>query len=359
MPAETTAKREAGVDLARAFALLLLVMPVSVALNLVPENRLHWLGSVPPAANTLLAALLGISAYLYARRVTFPQFFASTVVRAIAFFVLGWLLAQGRAYQPVAAHAEFPILYDLLIPFAVLTLLTTLFVYSPLWVQAALTALASPAIPFTYEQLVNRGWAADDWLSRTIPALFNEYTGTVLHSGLKMLWQVGLGILLWRAYEKLGPKIGVPVGLLGLGAAALFWVNPKAQSGVLAWPTTLSIVGVAGVLYVCAEAARVLAGRGAILEPFARVGRMSLSASIVILLAAVHGGIYLVQLVAGAEYRAPLEGTWLTYLYWVGFLALAWGVGALFTWLWQKLLSNSTISRGPLECVLALMSGRG
>ena len=36
MPAETTAKREAGVDLARAFALLLLVMPVSVALNLVP-----------------------------------------------------------------------------------------------------------------------------------------------------------------------------------------------------------------------------------------------------------------------------------------------------------------------------------
>lgn len=179
MPAETTAKREAGVDLARAFALLLLVMPVSVALNLVPENRLHWLGSVPPAANTLLAALLGISAYLYARRVTFPQFFASTVVRAIAFFVLGWLLAQGRAYQPVAAHAEFPILYDLLIPFAVLTLLTTLFVYSPLWVQAALTALASPAIPFTYEQLVNRGWAADDWLSRTIPALFNEYTGTV------------------------------------------------------------------------------------------------------------------------------------------------------------------------------------
>jgi hypothetical protein len=291
--------------------------------------------------------------------VTFPQFFASTVVRAIAFFVLGWLLAQGRAYQPVAAHTEFPILYDLLIPFAVLTLLTTLFVYSPLWVQAALTALASPAIPFTYEQLVNRGWAADDWLSRTIPALFNEYTGTVLHSGLKMLWQVGLGILLWRAYEKLGPKIGVPVGLLGLGAAVLFWVNPKAQSGVLAWPTTLSIVGVAGVLYVCAEAARVLAGRGAILEPFARVGRMSLSASIVILLAAVHGGTYLVQLVAGAEYRAPLEGTWLTYLYWVGFLALAWGAGALFTWLWQKLLSNSTLSRGPIECVLALMSGRG
>ena len=240
-----------------------------------------------------------------------------------------------------------------------MTLLTTLFVYSPLWVQAALTALASPAIPFTYEQLVNRGWAADDWLSRTIPALFNEYTGTVLHSGLKMLWQVGLGILLWRAYEKLGPKIGVPVGLLGLCAAVLFWVNPKAQSGVLAWPTTLSIVGVAGVLYVCAEAARVLAGRGAILEPFARVGRMSLSASIVILLAAVHGGTYLVQLVAGAEYRAPLEGTWLTYLYWVGFLALAWGVGALFTWLWQKLLSNSTISRGPIECVLALMSGRG
>ena len=35
MPAETTAKREAGVDLARAFALLLLVMPVSVALNLL------------------------------------------------------------------------------------------------------------------------------------------------------------------------------------------------------------------------------------------------------------------------------------------------------------------------------------
>ena len=129
--------------------------------------------------------------------------------------MLGWLLAQGRAYQPVAAHAEFPILYDLLIPFAVLTLLTTLFVYSPLWVQAALRRVASPVIPFTYEQLVNRGWAADDWLSRTIPALFNEYTGTVLHSGLKMLWQVGLGILLWRATRSWALKLGCPSACWG------------------------------------------------------------------------------------------------------------------------------------------------
>lgn len=358
MPTPPTTQHETGLDVARAAALTLLLVPVSVALKLVPNTRLPWLATVPPTAATLLAAILGASAYLYARTVTFPQFFTSTVVRAIVFFTLGWVLAQGRAWLQITEHPDFPIRYDLPILFAVLTLLTTVLVYAPLWVQAGLTVLASPAVPFTYDWLVTGGLNADNWLAHSVPALFDEHTGTVLQGGLGTLWCVGLGILLWRARAMLGAKLGLTVALVAVAVAALFWVNPRAQSRVLAWPTPLTVLGVAGVLYGCAELARLAGARRPLLEPFARVGRMSLSASVVMMAVAVHAGPHLVGAIASVYSNTQGAAGWDVYAYWLGFLALSWGAGAAYAGLWQKLLGSSVFARGPVEAVLALISGR-
>ena len=47
---ETNTRRDTGLDSARAFALLLMLIPVSVSLNLVPGKHLSWLSQVLPQA---------------------------------------------------------------------------------------------------------------------------------------------------------------------------------------------------------------------------------------------------------------------------------------------------------------------
>ena len=185
---ETNTRRDTGLDSARAFALLLMLIPVSVSLNLVPGKHLSWLSQVLPQALNLFAVILGAAAYLYSRKVAFPQFFASSIVRFLAFCVLGWVLAQlphsTFADQAFSGWKDFPIRFDMLLPLAVLTLLSIGLVYMPFWVQLAVTVLASPAVPFTYERLSVGGWTADDWLHRTIPAIVNESAGTMFQDGL-------------------------------------------------------------------------------------------------------------------------------------------------------------------------------
>ena len=92
------------------------------------------------------------------------------------------------------------------------------------------------------------------------------------------------------------------------------------------------------------------------LTPIARLGQMSLSASIV--LSGIH---YFTQappvkaLTAGEHYVAT--GGWGTAVYWSAFLLL----GAASPWLlhlWSR-MARSIAGRGPLEAILALISGRG
>jgi len=161
---ETNTRRDTGLDSARAFALLLMLIPVSVSLNLVPGKHLSWLSQVLPQALDLFAVILGAAAYLYSRKVAFPQFFASSIVRFLAFCVLGWVLAQlphsTFADQAFSGWKDFPIRFEMLLPLAVLTLLSIGLVYMPFWVQLAVTVLASPAVPFTYARLRVGGGAA-------------------------------------------------------------------------------------------------------------------------------------------------------------------------------------------------------
>jgi len=334
---ETNTRRDTGLDSARAFALLLMLIPVSVSLNLVPGKHLSWLSQVLPQALNLFAVILGAAAYLYSRKVAFPQFFASSIVRFLAFS--GW--------------KDFPIRFDMLLPLAVLTLLSIGLVYMPFWVQLAVTVLASPAVPFTYERLSMGGWTADDWLHRAIPAIVNESAGTMFQDGFKLIWLMGLGMVLWRGYEKLGARLGIPVALGSLAMSIYLWVYPHAQLEPLTWPIVLTIVGVAGTVCTWGELARLSAGKG-VLEPFARLGRMSLSASIVMLGLAFYGGGRLVTMVAGEGYLAPQQGSVYGYALWFGFLLVWWVLAMMLCTLWEKIQQ-----RGPLEMALALMSGRG
>lgn len=354
---ETNTRRDTGLDSARAFALLLMLIPVSVSLNLVPGKHLSWLSQVLPQALNLFAVILGAAAYLYSRKVAFPQFFASSIVRFLAFCVLGWILAQFPhstfADQAFSGWKDFPIRFDMLLPLAVLTLLSIGLVYMPFWVQLAVTVLASPAVPFTYERLSVGGWTADDWLHRTIPAIVNESAGTMFQDGFKLIWLMGLGMVLWRGYEKLGARLGIPAALGSLAVSIYLWVYPHAQLGPLTWPIVLTIVGVVGTVCTWGEFARLSAGKG-VLEPFARLGRMSLSASIMMLGLAFYCGGRLVTMVAGEGYRAPQQGSVYSYALWFGFLLVWWVLAMMLCTLWEKIQQ-----RGPLEMALALMSGRG
>ena len=71
---ETNTRRDTGLDSARAFALLLMLIPVSVSLNLVPGKHMSWLSQVLPQALNLFTVILGAAAYLYSRKVAFRSF---------------------------------------------------------------------------------------------------------------------------------------------------------------------------------------------------------------------------------------------------------------------------------------------
>ena len=175
----------------------------------------------------------------------------------------------------------------------------------------------------------------------------------MFQDGFKLIWLMGLGMVLWRGYEKLGARLGIPVALGSLAVSIYLWVYPHAQLGPLTWPIVLTIVGVVGTVCTWGEFARLSTGKG-VLEPFARLGRMSLSASIVMLGLAFYGGGRLVTMVAGEGYLAPQQGSVYSYALWFGFLLVWWVLAMMLCTLWEKIQQ-----RGPLEMALALMSGRG
>jgi hypothetical protein len=93
----------------------------------------------------------------------------------------------------------------------------------------------------------------------------------MFQDGFKLIWLMGLGMVLWRGYEKLGARLGIPAALGSLAVSIYLWVYPHAQLGPLTWPIVLTIVGVVGTVCTWGEFAWLSAGKG-VLEPFARLG---------------------------------------------------------------------------------------
>ena len=165
-----------------------------------------------------------------------------------------------------------------------------------------------------------------------------------------------LGILLVRLYTSLGAKIAVPVVLAVLALSVYRVFNPYTGLGVLDAPHVQLTLSLAATLYFWAECARLLSAQAGALTPVARLGQMSLSASIVLSALIIYAGPTIKAFTVGEHYIAT--GGWGTAVYWTAFLILGIIIAVGFCALWAR-MARSLAGRGPLEAILALISGRG
>ena len=353
-------RRDLGLDLARAFAVLSLLIPFGYWLQLIPVSWKFWIPQTLVPAEPLFAAILGAAAWHYARAASFPQLFAGTIVRFLALLVLGIAVVQGAAYVPLpgvttpAQGFAYSLPFDMLIHLAILTLLTLAVVYMPLWVLAVLTIAASPYLSWTHDILLEAAARADAWSAGAFP--FLKANGLNLTASAQLLWVMCLGILLVRLYTSLGAKIAVPVVLAVLALSVYRVFNPYTRLGVLDAPYVQLTLSLAATLYFWAECARLLSAQAGALTPVARLGQMSLSASIVLSALIIYAGPTIKAFTVGEHYVAT--GGWGTAVYWTAFLILGIIIAVGFCALWAR-MARSLAGRGPLEAILALISGRG
>ena len=160
-------RRDLGLDLARAFAVLSLLIPFGYWLQLIPVSWKFWIPQTLVPAEPLCAAILGAAAWRYARTANFPQLFAGTIVRFLALLLLGVALMQGITYLPQAGVTvpaqgfSYTLPFDMLVHLALLTLLTLFIVHLPLWAVAVLAVVTSPFITWTYTLLMDVAARAD------------------------------------------------------------------------------------------------------------------------------------------------------------------------------------------------------
>ena len=353
-------RRDLGLDLARAYAVLTLLIAFGYWLQLIPVSWRFWVPQLVTPAEPLFAAILGAAAWHYARAASFPQLFAGTIVRFLALLVLGVAVVQGAAYVPLpgvttpAQGFAYSLPFDMLIHLAILTLLTLAVVYLPLWVLAVLTIAASPYLSWTHDILLEAAARADAWSAGAFP--FLKANGLNLTASAQLLWVMCLGILLVRLYTSLGAKIAVPVVLAVLALSVYRVFNPYTRLGVLDAPYVQLTLSLAATLYFWAECARLLSAQAGALTPVARLGQMSLSASIVLSALIIYAGPTIKAFTVGEHYVAT--GGWGTAVYWTAFLILGIVIAVGFCALWAR-MARSLAGRGPLEAILALISGRG
>lgn len=353
-------RRDLGLDLARAYAVLTLLIAFGYWLQLIPVSWRFWVPQLVTPAEPLFAAILGAAAWHYARAASFPQLFAGTIVRFLALLVLGVAVVQGAAYVPLpgvttpAQGFAYSLPFDMLIHLAILTLLTLAVVYLPLWGLAVLTIAASPYLSWTHDILLEAAARADAWSAGAFP--FLKANGLNLTASAQLLWVMCLGILLVRLYTSLGAKIAVPVVLAVLALSVYRVFNPYTGLGVLDAPYVQLTLSLAATLYFWAECARLLSAQAGALTPVARLGQMSLSASIVLGALIIYAGPTIKAFTVGEHYVAT--GGWGTAVYWTAFLILGIIIAVGFCALWAR-MARSLAGRGPLEAILALISGRG
>lgn len=353
-------RRDLGLDLARAYAVLTLLIAFGYWLQLIPVSWRFWVPQLVTPAEPLFAAILGAAAWHYARAASFPQLFAGTIVRFLALLVLGIAVVQGAAYVPLpgvttpAQGFAYSLPFDMLIHLAILTLLTLAVVYLPLWVLAVLAIAASPYLSWTHDILLEAAARADAWSAGAFP--FLKANGLNLTASAQLLWVMCLGILLVRLYTSLGAKIAVPVVLAVLALSVYRVFNPYTGLGVLDTPHVQLTLSLAATLYFWAECARLLSAQACALTPVARLGQMSLSASIVLSSLIIYAGPTIKAFTVGEHYVAT--GGWGTAVYWTAFLILGIVIAVGFCALWAR-MARSLAGRGPLEAILALISGRG
>ncbi len=199
-------RRDLGLDLARAFAVLSLLIPFGYWLQLIPVSWTFWIPQTLVPAEPLFAAILGAAAWRYARTANFPQLFAGTIVRFLALLLLGVALMQGATYLPQAGVTvpaqgfAYSLPFDMLVHLALLTLLTLFIVHLPLWAVAVLAVVTSPFITWTYTLLMDVAAQADAWTAVQLPFLASH--GVNHAQSAQLIWVLCLGIVLVRLYDR-------------------------------------------------------------------------------------------------------------------------------------------------------------
>lgn len=329
--------RVVGIDLARGVALVAMFV-AHTAPSPGPAGVLNLSEFVTAP---LFALLIGAGAFFSSERMNFPQLFASSVVRAIAFVALG-LYIEGWGAQ-----------VDIVLPYlGVLSLLMAPLVFAPAWVLAGLAVaswwfaltLKTYFMPAYSQSLAEGGYLhyAYQWL----------FTGAH-YQVVTLLCYACVGAVLARALSDWGMVGDAVLAVAATGVAGLlFWYSRTAVEEFLPYTSTRLEMGFALALCLaavgwCCLLARLFANRQAILAPLVDAGRMTLT------LYVLHVGLLALYTRYAPVYGWPMnDDSWLM----MGGLIV---VSLLFAWAWGRFLGGTFLRRGPLETPLALISGRG
>lgn len=289
----------------------------------------------------LFAVLAGTSTMLSARSMNFSTLFASCLVRGI------FLIALGLYLNTWGAQVDIVFQY-----LGVLNFILPLLVFFPWWVLVVTGFLATWAALPAAEYF--QGAHMHALYERSYTAYIYEWVFTgANYSVVALLPAACAGIVVGGLIDRWGA--GGDAGLM-LGAAVatagLLWYSRWAVDEFLPNTSTpleigFSLVSALAVLGFCCLLARGFVGHEALLAPFIWGGRMTLT------LYTLHIGVLALYARYAPAYGLPARDD--SYPMMFGLI-----IGALlFAWVWQRALGGTFLRRGPLESVLAAVSGRG
>lgn len=330
------AGRIIGVDLARCLALIAMYV-AHVAPSAGPAGILNLSEF---ATAPLFALLMGVSAYLSTERMSFPVLFASSVVRGIM------LIAIGLYINTWDAHV------DIVLPYlGVLSVLIAPLVFLPAWLLGVISLLswwfATTALTY-FTPAYNEQVLSGSYLQYAYQWFF---TGTH-YQVFTLLAYACVGGILARALGEWGAVGDTVTAIAATGVAGLiYWYATTELSEFL--PYTASRLEIAFALFLSIAAlgwscllARIFASRAQVLDPLVAAGRMTLS------LYVLQIGVLALYIRYAPAYGLPYnDDSW-----WMLVLLIA--LSLLFAWSWDRLLGRTIARRGPLESLLALVTGR-
>lgn len=332
-----TAGRVIGIDLARCAALI----SMFIAHGAPGGGPGGLLNLSEFLTAPLFAFLVGAGTFFSSQRMSFPALFASSVVRAIV------LVAVGLYIGTWGAQVDIVLEY-----LGGLSLLMAPLVFLPTWV---LVALAAGTWWFAASA---RAYFQPQTLQAMLEGSYTAYLYEWIFTGqnyqvLTLLTYACLGAAIASLIERWGLWGDLALALLGsLATAGLFWYSRFALLELVPYTSSrleiaFSLAACLATVGWCCLLARTLAGREHLLGVPVAAGRMTLS-------------LYVLQVAVLALYAtyAPSYGLPVSDNSWAMMVGLILG-GLLFAWVWQRLLGQTFLRRGPLETPLAWVSGRG
>ncbi len=288
----------------------------------------------------LFAALLGASSYLSSQHMNLTFLFASSVVRGILLIALGlWLETWGAAVDIILQYL------------GVLSILVVPLVLVPSWALAGIAAVITLVNPYmlTWGSNLNRELVLEgSWLQYLVSWMV---AGSHYRVFTMICW-AAIGIIIARGMQRWGVWGDLALAVVASAGAIAIYLYTRPTSSLMVYSGArlevfFNILAAAAAIGWCALVARMFRQKTRVLQPFIDTGSMTLS-------------LYVLQIgvLAACVKYAPVYGlpanddSWLV----LGFLVVVSFICAV---LWKRLLGATPLRRGPLESVLAALTGRG